>query len=144
MSDKQNTQPSVEVLPEHQSSLEQSTEAPVPSPATTESRLKHRDWIEWLEFGVSMLEGALTIVITFLIVYELFYAKRLDELASRAPEIAFTQDSPAIGIVPPDIREHPIEFVTPETGVIYNKGHAALLNGSVVAFTDQQDINQLR
>jgi hypothetical protein len=129
------------VQPQHHNSPEPPAQFPVPKPeAAKKSHLKPRDWIEWLEFGVSMLEGVLTIVITVLIVYELFYAKRLDKLASRAPDIAFTQDSATIGIVPLNIREQPMQIVTPETGVIYNKGRIALLNGSVVAFTDQQDV----
>jgi hypothetical protein len=141
MSDEQNTERRLEAQSERQSSPEPQTQAPAPTPvAPTTNRLKPRDWIEWLEFGAGMAEVALTIFITVLIVYEVFYAKHQDELASRAPEIAFSQDSLSIGISPPDIREHPIEFVTPETGVIYNKGHVALLNGSVVAFTDQPDV----
>lgn len=87
-----------------------------------------------------MLEVVLTITITVLIVYELFYARHQDQLASRAPEITFSQNSISFQIVPRDIDEHPIELVTPEVGTIFNQGHAALLNGSVVAYTDQQDV----
>ncbi len=117
-----------------------SSAEPLPTTTKRKRRLERRDWIEWLEFGAGMLEVALTILITILIVYELFYAKHQDELASRAPEITFSQNSVSVQIVPHDIQEHPMEFVTPGVGIIYNKGHAALLNGSVVAFSDQQDV----
>jgi hypothetical protein len=104
------------------------------------TRLRRRDCIDWIEFGVSGLEAVLTVVITILIVYELFYSKHQDELASRAPAITFSQNSVSIQVVPLDIIEHPRELIEPEEGLIYNGGKAALLNGSVVAFTDQQDV----
>jgi hypothetical protein len=62
------------------------------------------------------------------------------QILSRAPAITFSQNSFSIQVVPPDIIEHPRELVEPEEGLIYNGGKAALLNGSVVAFTDQQDV----
>jgi hypothetical protein len=113
---------------------------PLPPTIQSKRRLNKRDWIEWLEFGAGMVEVALTIFITVLIVYEVFYAKHQDELASRAPLIKFTQDTFSIRVVPPDITEHPMEFADPEVGVIFNDGHAALINGSLTAFTDQQDV----
>ena len=87
-----------------------------------------------------MLEVALTITITILIVYELFYAKHLDTLASRAPELSFTQGSTSVNVVPRNSEEHPKKLDTPEVGVVFNQGHAALLNGSVVVFTYEQDV----
>jgi hypothetical protein len=66
--------------------------------------------------------------------------RKTAEILSRAPAITFSQNSASIHIVPQDIDEHPMEFVTPEEGLIYNGGKAALLNGNVVAFTDQQDV----
>jgi hypothetical protein len=62
------------------------------------------------------------------------------DLASRAPVITFSNNSSTIQVVPLDIIEHPRELVGPEEGLIYNGGKAALMNGSVVAFTDQQDV----
>ena len=141
MADDSHEAQSVEVL-----SASQTTPDEPPQPVTPafrvekKNRLKPRDRIEWVEFGVSILEVALTVTITILIVYELFYAKHQDELASRAPAISFSQNSFSIQVVPLDINEHPRELVGPEEGLIYNGGKAALLNGSVVAFTDQQDV----
>jgi hypothetical protein len=62
------------------------------------------------------------------------------QILARAPAITFSQNSVAIQIVSQGINERPRELVSPEEGLIYNGGHAALLNGSVVAFTDQQDV----
>jgi hypothetical protein len=110
------------------------------STAERQRRIRKRDFIDWVEFGIAILEVLLTITITILIVYELFYARHQDELASRAPQITLSQNSFSIQVVPPDIKERPMELVTPEVGLIYNGGHAALVNGSVTAFTDQQDV----
>jgi hypothetical protein len=122
MPGEQDTQQQVEVPPEHQGSPELPTHTPVQIQATTERRLKHRDWIEWLEFGAGMGEVALTVFITVLIVYEVFYAKHQDELASRAPAISFSQNTFSVNVVPRNIHEQPIELVTPEIGLIYNGG----------------------
>jgi hypothetical protein len=62
------------------------------------------------------------------------------QILSRAPAITFSQNSFSIQVLPLDIIEHPRELVEPEEGLIYNGGKAALLNGSVIAFTDQQDV----
>jgi hypothetical protein len=134
-----NSEPQVEEQPKSETLSEQ-TQAPAPSVAKKKRHIRKRDCLEWVEFGAAMLEVLLTIIITVLIVYELFYAKHQDELASRAPAISFSQNSFSVQSVPLDIREHPIEFVTPEVGIVFNGGHAALLNGNVTAYTDQQDI----
>ncbi|MBS1839405.1 MAG: hypothetical protein JSS69_06545 [Acidobacteria bacterium] len=102
--------------------------------------LRERYWLDWLELVYGTVEVLLTIAITVLIVYELFYAKHQDELASRAPKISFSQNTAVFQVVPRDIDQNPIKFDMPETGLIYNGGSAALMNGSVVAYTDQQDV----
>jgi hypothetical protein len=141
MSDDHNAEQPVEVQSRPERLPEQQPQLPVPtSAARRKRRIKQRDCIEWVEFGIGLLEVALTITITILIVYEFFYAKHEDELASRAPEIRFSQNTFSVQVVPREIIQHPMELVTPEIGIVFNQGHAALINGSVVAFTDQQDV----
>lgn len=141
MPDEPTTEQTVGEQPQPAKLPELQRQAPVSAPPLKKKRwIKERDCLEWIEFGAAMLEVALTITITILIVYELFYARHQDWMASRAPEITFYQNSLPFVVLPRDIDLPPREFVISEIGIIFNQGHAALLNGSVVAFTDQQDV----